>query len=489
MDIGYLPWNKPASQAALPCVRDDNTELTYGQFAQRVDTFAAQLSSKGIRRGNVIAIMLPNRVELVVAIFAAWRLGATATPINPAFTATEADYQITDSRARLIVNLNADSPTGGLPAIHVADIKTIGKPSRLPPANVLRDDLALLVYTSGSTGKPKGVMLSHGNLLAMASMMANHLQLTRDDHCLLILPLFHVNAVLVSVLTPMLAGAQTTVMGKFAPLPFLELIEKRRPTYFSGVPTIYALLASLPADVTPDTSSLRFAICGAAPVSAELLAKSEERFGFVMIEGYGLTEGTCCSACNPIDGPRKLGTVGPALAGQQIAIMSDDGQILPAGETGEVLISGPIVMSGYFGRPEETAATIRGGWLRTGDVGHLDEDGYLTLVDRIKDMIIRGGENLYPKEIESTLSEIDGVLETAVVGKPDPVLGEVPVAYVALYPESAVTEDDLFAHCRAHLTRVKVPVSITIVDAIPKNPVGKIDKPRLRKSLQPQPAA
>jgi len=305
----------------------------------------------------------------------------------------------------------------------------------------------------------------------------------------LILPLFHVNAILVSVLAPMLAGAQTTVMGKFAALPFLELIERQRPTYFSGVPTIYALLASLPADVIPDTSSLRFAICGAAPVSAELLAKSEERFGFVMIEGYGLTEGTCCSACNPIDGPRKLGTVGPALPGQQIAIMSEDGRILPAGETGEVLISGPIVMGGYFGRPEETAETVRDGWLHTGDVGHLDEDGYLTLVDRIKDMIIRGGENLYPKEIESTLSEIDGVLETAVVGKPDPVLGEVPVAYVALYPESAVTEDDLFAHCRAHLTRVKVPVSITIVDAIPKNPVGKIDKPRLRKSLQPQPAA
>jgi acyl-CoA synthetase (AMP-forming)/AMP-acid ligase II len=228
------------------------------------------------------------------------------------------------------------------------------------------------------------------------------------------------------------------------------------------------------------------AICGAAPVSQELLTMSGRRFGFVMVEGYGLTEGTCCSACNPVDGVRKLGTVGPALAGQRIAIMSAEDEILPVGERGEVVISGPTVMQGYLGKPEETATTIRDGWLHTGDVGRLDEDGYLTLVDRIKDMIIRGGENLYPKEIESTLHEVDGVLEAAVVGRPDPVLGEVPVAFVALYPDATVTEEDLLEHCRTHLTRVKVPVSITIVGSIPRNPIGKIDKPMIRRSLQPQ---
>jgi acyl-CoA synthetase (AMP-forming)/AMP-acid ligase II len=296
------PWNHPVERDALPCFRDDHLDLTYGQFAQRVEALAGQLADRGVGPGDVVAVMLPNRAELVLAIFAAWRLGAAATPINPAFTVTEA-----------------------------------------------------------------------------------------------ILPLFHVNAILVSVLSPMLAGAQITVMGKFAPEPFLQLIEQRRPTYFSGVPTIYALLAALPEDVIPDTSSLRFAVCGAAPVSKELLERSEERFGFVMIEGYGLTEGTCCSACNPIHGPRKLGTVGPALGGQQIAIVSEDGELLPTGSAGEVIITGPTVMRGYLGKPEATAETIRDGWLHTGDVGHLDEDGYLTLVDRIKDMIIRGGENLYPK--------------------------------------------------------------------------------------------
>ena len=487
MEPGYLPWTKGSDVADRPCFRDDNATLDYAQFAQRVDAFATQLSQAGLRRGDVLAVMLPNRVELVLAIFAAWRLGAAATPINPAFTATEAEHQIADSGARLIVNAGSASPTGGLRAIEVDDIKSVGA-SPLPPANVIGSDLALLVYTSGSTGKPKGVMLSHGNLLAMASQMVEHMGITRDDHCLLVLPLFHCNALLVSVLSPMLAGAQTTVMGKFSPEPFLGLIESLKPTYFSGVPTIYALLAALPAEVVPDTSSLRFAVCGAAPVSQELLTKSEERFGFVMIEGYGLTEGTCCSACNPVKGTRKLGSVGPAMPGQQIKIVDPDGNELPTGVEGEVIISGPTVMQGYLGKPEETAAAIVDGWLHTGDVGRLDEDGYLTLVDRIKDMIIRGGENLYPKEIETTLHELDGVLEAAVIGRPDPVLGEVPVAYVVLYPGSVVSERGLLEHCRTHLTRVKVPVSITVVDAIPKNPVGKIDKPTMRRSLLPQPA-
>lgn len=482
MEPGYLPWIKNPDLADRPCFRDDNVALSYGQFAQRVDSLAEQLSTHGIGQRDVVAIMLPNRVELVLAIFAAWRLGATATPINPAFTATEADFQMADSDAKLVINAGPDSPDGGLPTIHVADLAT-DQAQPIERHAVTEDDLALLVYTSGSTGKPKGVMLSHGNLVAMTTQMAEHMAMTDADHCLLILPLFHCNAILVSVLSPMLVGAQTTVMGKFAPEPFLHLIETLKPTFFSGVPTIYALLAALPDDVIGDTSSLRFAVCGAAPVSQELLTKSEERFGFTMVEGYGLTEGTCCSACNPLDGVRKLGTVGPAMRGQEIKIVDPAGSQLAVGEEGEVLIKGPVVMQGYLGKPEETARTIIDGWLHTGDVGRLDADGYLTLVDRIKDMIIRGGENLYPKEIETTLYEFDGVLEAAVIGRPDPVLGEVPIAYVVLYPDSTATEADLLAHCRTHLTRVKVPVSITLVDAIPKNPIGKIDKPALRRSL------
>jgi long-chain acyl-CoA synthetase len=485
MSFGYLPWQRLGASAA-PCVRDDSVELTYAEFDTRIAAFARQLADHGFGRGDVLAVMLPNRIELLVAVFAAWRLGGAATPVNPVFTPTEADHQIADSGATVVVNLGPEAPTGGRPTIHVQDMRVAEGGAPIPPVPLRPADLALLIYTSGSTGRPKGVMLDHANAEAMSSTMADHFTLTERDHCLLVLPLFHVNAIMVSALASFRSGGQLSIVGNFSASRFFDQVERLRPTYFSAVPTIYALLASLPDGVRPDTSSLRFVVCGAAPVSAELLDRCEQRFGFTMVEGYGLTEGTCASACNPVDGVRKLGTVGPALPGQRIAIMREDGSFAPPGETGEVLISGPTVMRGYLDKPEETAATIVDGWLRTGDVGRLDEDGYLTLVDRVKDMIIRGGENIYPKEIESVLYGLPDVLEAAVVGRPDAVLGEAPMAYVSLYPGSPLSEDELLEHCRRHLTRVKVPETVHVVPALPKNPVGKIDKPALRRSLQPQ---
>ncbi|MDK3256032.1 class I adenylate-forming enzyme family protein [Blastococcus capsensis] len=487
MAFGYLPWEHLGRSGAASCVRDEQAELTYAEFDARIAALAALLTERGFGRGDVLAIMLPNRVELLVALFAAWRLGGAATPVNPVFTASEADHQITDSGATLVVNLGPDAPSGGQPAIHVEDMPVGGVGTPVPPVLLQPDDLALLIYTSGSTGRPKGVMLDHANVEAMSGTMAAHFSLTERDHCLLVLPLFHANALMVSALATIRVGGQLSIVGSFSASRFFDHVERLRPTYFSAVPTIYALLASLPEDVRPDTSSLRFVVCGAAPVSAELLARSEERFGFTMVEGYGLTEGTCASACNPVDGVRKLGTVGPALPGQRIAIVREDGSLAGTGEIGEVVISGPTVMRGYFGKPEATAETLVDGWLRTGDVGRLDEDGYLTIVDRVKDMIIRGGENIYPKEIEAVLTAVPGVLEAAVVGRPDDVLGESPVAYVSLYPDARIGEDELLEHCRRHLTRVKVPERIEILDGLPKNPVGKTDKPSLRRALQPQP--
>ncbi len=491
MELRYLPW-APASplrgRREHVGLRDDRRELTYAQFDARVEAFAEQLAEHDFGRGDVLAIVLPNRVELLVAMFAAWRLGGAATPVNPVFTEDEARYQITDAGAALVVNSGPDAPTGGRPAVHVDDMRTARRGSSRPPAELSGDDLALLIYTSGSTGRPKGVLLDHRHAEAMSATMAQHLALTEHDHCLLVLPLFHVNAIMVSVLAPMRRGGQVSIVGRFSADTFFDHVERLRPTYFSAVPTIYAVLAALPEDVRPDTSSLRFVICGAAPVSRELLVRSQERYGFVIVEGYGLTEGTCASACNPVDGVRKIGTVGPALPGQEIAVVGPDGAFLPPGEDGEIVISGPTVMRGYLNRPEATAGTIVDGWLHTGDVGHLDEDGYLTIVDRLKDMIIRGGENLYPKEIENVLTAVDDVLEAAVVGRPDEVYGEVPTAYVSVYPGSALTESELLDHCRRHLTRVKVPERIHVVDALPKNPVGKIDKPALRRNPDTQPA-
>lgn len=493
--IKYFAWDITADQAEKPCIRDDFTELTYGQFAQRVDSFAAQLSGLGVRSGDVIATMLGNRVELLVAMMGAWRIGAAATPVNPTFTEVEARHQISDAGAVLaVIEDGVAAPTGVTP-LHVRDIcatpVSLGAPGSLP------DDRALVIYTSGSTGRPKGVELTHSNLQYMSSAMVEHFSLTDTDHSMLILPLFHVNAICVSVLAPLLAGGQVSITGRFSPSRFFRDVSRLKPTYFSAVPTIYALLASQPDEVVgllasqpdevvTDTSSLRFAVCGAAPIARELLDRAESRFGFVIVEGYGLTEGTCASACNPLSGPRKPGTVGPALPGQQITVCDELGHPLPSGYVGEVVIEGPNVMRGYLHRPHDTQRAIRDGRLHTGDLGRLDEDGYLTLVDRIKDLIIRGGENIYPKEIENALSEHPAVLEAAVVGAPDHVYGEVPVAYAVAYPEATVTDLDLLDHLRTRLAKVKLPVSIHVVSTLPRNPVGKIDKPGLRRRLREQ---
>ena len=483
MDLDHLPWNQSDQRADRPCMRDERVELTYAEFAARVEGAAEQFSDLGVGPGSVVAIMLPNRVELLVSLVAAWRVGAAATPINPVFTANEADYQIEDADAALVIKAAAEAPDGGRRSLLVDELRTA--PTGGVPAwpATGSDDLALLIYTSGSTGRPKGVMLNHANVAAMADSMAQAFTLTERDHCLLVLPLFHVNAICVSFVATMRGGGQLTILGRFHPVEFLDAIERLRPTYFSAVPTIYTHLVALPAAVVRDTSSVRFAICGAAPASQELIRATEARFGFPLIEGYGLTEGTCASTANPVDGLRKPGTVGVALPGQEVAVMGADGRLLPAGERGEVVIKGATVMQGYLNREDATADTLRDGWLHTGDVGILDEDGYLTIVDRIKDMIIRGGENIYPKEIETVLHAHAAVLDAAVVGAPHPTYGEVPVAYVALHPERTATEDELVALCGEQLTKIKVPVSITVLDALPKNPVGKTDKPALRAAL------
>jgi long-chain acyl-CoA synthetase len=323
-------------------------------------------------------------------------------------------------------------------------------------------------------------MLDHANLDAMADMGREALQVGLDDRCLLILPLFHVNGICVSVLVPLLAGGSVVIAERFNPHTFFDLVERERPTFFSGVPTIFTMLAALPAEVRPDTSSVRFAVCGAAPAPAELLAQFEDRYGFPLIEGYGLSEGTCGSAINPVAGPRRAGTVGAPFPGQEIRIVDRGGEEVAPGVDGEVLVRGPNVMRGYLGRPEETARVIVDGWLHTGDVGHLDEDGYLTLVGRSKDMIIRGGENIYPKEIEDVLAGEPSVLEAAVIGVPDEKWGERVVAYVQPWPGETVDRAALRARCAHALSGFKRPTETVVVDAIPKNAVGKIDKVALR---------
>ncbi|MFD6389099.1 class I adenylate-forming enzyme family protein [Nocardia sp. NPDC060259] len=471
--IAELPDVRATADPHGHSVADDTIALSNAQFLTRVEAAASVLHRAGVGPGDVVAVVLPNRAELVVALFAAWRLGAAITPVNPGLTDDDIRYQIEDSGAEIVIG----DPGRAAVTLDVAALaEPAGPVAAAPPSN----GLALIIYTSGTTGRPKGVLLGHENLAAMCTMIIDALGLDAGDHSLLILPLFHVNGIVVSVLSPLLAGGRTTIAGKFSASGFFDTVERVRPTYFSAVPAIYAMLVAKPDGERPDTSSLRLAICGAAPMPAELIARFEQRYGVPIVEGYGLSEGTCASTLNPVAGQRKPGTVGVPLPGQTVTIMNPDGEPAAPGEPGEVVIGGPNVMRGYLGKPAETAKTVVAGLLRTGDVGYFDTDGYLVLVDRIKDMIIRGGENLYPKEIENALYRHPAVHEAAVVGVPDAVLGEVPVAHVVAAPHTTVTVEELTAHCRAELATFKVPAAIVLTAQMPRNPVGKIDKKQLR---------
>ncbi|MES5823729.1 AMP-binding protein [Streptomyces sp. RG80] len=461
-------------------VSDGRQSLTNTQLLHRVRAAAHQLRGLGIGPGDVVALKLTNRVEFVLLLFGAWRLGATVTPVNPGMTDVEVVRQLKDSGARLLVV--EDGPAIVVKGVATLAVGHLHEEATLPDqaAHLDSSALALLIYTSGTTGVPKGVMLDHANIDAMVEMGRQALELGPSDRCLLILPLFHVNGIVVSILTPLLAGASVVIAGRFDPRSFFDLVEQERPTFFSAVPTIYSMLAALPDDVRPDTSSLRYAVCGAAPASAELLTRFEARYGFPLVEGYGLSEGTCGSTINPVTGPRRAGTVGRPFPGQEIRIVDADGNDVPPGTDGEVLIRGANVMRGYLGRPDETARVVVDGWLHTGDVGHLDAEGYLVLVGRSKDMIIRGGENIYPKEIEDVLVGDPSVQEAAVIGVPDEKWGEVVVAYVQPRPGLTVDPTALGARCARSLTGYKRPTSFVVVDAIAKNAVGKIDKASLR---------
>ncbi|NEW39835.1 long-chain fatty acid--CoA ligase [Nocardia cyriacigeorgica] len=480
MNLSTLPDRRAAQHPTAPAIADDDAELDNTGFLDAVRRAAGTLRDHGVRPGDVVAVMLPNTVDLVVTLFAAWRLGAAVTPLNPALVAGEVGYQVADADATVLILAQPLDTVVDVPVVLPVEALTSGN-ATAEPIESPADALALLIYTSGTTGRPKGVMLDHANVQAMCAMVIDAFDLTAADRSLLVLPLFHVNGIVVSTLSPLLVGASTTVAGRFSAHTFFDRLERSGATYFSAVPTIYTMLADLPAELRPVTSSVRFAICGAAPASVELLEKFESRYGIPVVEGYGLSEGTCASTVNPLKGQRKPGTVGLPLPGQRLRIVDPDGADVGPGETGEVLISGPNIMRGYLNRPEETARTVIDGWLRTGDIGRIDEDGYLVLVDRAKDMIIRGGENIYPKEIEAVVYRMPEIAAAAVVGRRHPVYGEEPVLYVALNSGASIDEQRIHAHVSASLSKYKVPAEITILDELPANAVGKLDKPKLRQ--------
>jgi acyl-CoA synthetase (AMP-forming)/AMP-acid ligase II len=344
---------------------------------------AAVFAAAGLKRGGVLAIMLPNRIELITSMFAAWRLGAAVTPVSPALTAHQARRQIEDAAATLVL---ADETAAALlrdiPQ-RIIGLDAVTAPARpaLPPALVADlGTLALLSYSSGTTGQPRGVMLDHANIGATADLIVDWLEMDGDTRCLLVLPLSHVNGIIVNVVSPLLAGGSVFVAGRSGAAGFWAMVEEVRPTFFSAVPAIRAMLAARPG-TRPDTRSLRYVIRGAALMPG-LACEFEQRSGVPVVAGYGLPECTACCTLNPLRGLRKPGSAGLPLPGVGVRVIDADGQRLRAGEPGEVIVRGPNVMRGYLGKPDESAEVLRDGWLHTGDAGRFDEDGYLTLLDR-----------------------------------------------------------------------------------------------------------
>ncbi|MBV8220732.1 MAG: AMP-binding protein, partial [Solirubrobacterales bacterium] len=420
-----------------PFVRYRGRSISYGEFDARTDALAAGLADLGVKPGDVVSVMLPNRPELLEAWWAILKAGGVFGPINPAFTTPEAAYVVGHSQAVAVITDSRGAATlagaRGTPELtrlrHVISVDDGGELSldslaaRGGEATAIGrgpGDLATLMYASGTTGKPKGAMLTHANVLANAAMGAELLPLAAGERVGMILPLFHVNAQIVTCVIPMMVGCEVVMWERFSASTFWETVAEIEPVAISAVPTILAAVLHT-ANAPARSTSLRYIMCGAAPLSRELLDAFERRFDIRILEGYGLTESSCVSSLNPYYGERKPGSIGLPVRGQQMRIAGPDGSPVPDGELGEIVVKGPNVMAGYLHNPEATASTIRNGWLHTGDVGYVDRDGYFFIVDRAKDMIIRGGENIYPREIEEVLYAHPGVLECAVIGVPDEV--------------------------------------------------------------------
>ena len=497
-DIQTLPVLLQARGAELGdqrFVRDAHASWSYGEFADRVRVVAAGLQARGVRRGDVVAVVLPNSPAYLEVWWAILWAGAVFNPVNPALTVREAIDILADSGARTVL-----CPADRVGELSEADLPSlldvIGVDAAQPdplaglreagsldaPEPVGGDDLMSLVYTSGTTGRPKGAMLSHGNFLSDTRMLAELLPAVRGETLGMVLPLFHVNAQLVTTVMPMLMGADIAMWERFSASTFWATVAEFEPVTFSAVPTMLAALLHAPGADEASTNSVRYVICGAAPLAPADFRRFEEKFGIAILEGYGLTEAACCSTLNPFYGPRKIGSIGLPVRGQDVEIRDDTDRLVPAGEPGEVCLRGPNVMQGYYHREEATAEALVDGWLHTGDVGYCDEDGFVFLVDRKKDMIIRGGENIYPREIEDALLEFDGVEQAAVVGRPHPVRGEEVHAVVVL--AGGVGLEAVQEHCRGRLAPYKVPSSWDVIADLPKTSTGKIDKKPLRAGLR-----
>jgi long-chain acyl-CoA synthetase len=480
-----------AEDAGRPALRMDDAVLTYGEFRDAALRVAASLRARGVAPGDRVGMVLPNVLSFPVVFYGALLAGAAVVPMNPLLKAREVEYYLRDSGARLVVALgpSAEPVTEAARTVGI-DAVTVGPalPEELmadeplgAPVERADDDLAVILYTSGTTGQPKGAELTHANLAGNARTTAETLlENSTDDVIMGCLPLFHVFGLTCGLNTAVLRGSTLTLIPRFDGAKALSVIERDKVTIFEGVPTMFSAMLHSPEAEKNDVSSLRLCVSGGSAMPVEVMRSFEEKFGCIILEGYGLSETSPVASFNHPHAQRKPGSIGTPIAGVEMRLVDDDGKDIPAGEVGEIAIRGENVMKGYWQRPEETATAIPDGWFRTGDLARQDEAGYFFIVDRKKEMIIRGGYNVYPREIEEALYEHPAVAEAACIGIAHPELGEEVGAAVALKPGASAGVDELREFVKDRVAAYKYPRHLWLVDSLPKGPTGKI----LRRSVE-----
>src|SRR5215472_6787652 len=474
-------------------LRMDDLVLTYAQLHEAARQTSTLLASLGVEPGDRVAVMLPNVPAFPIAFYGALAAGAVTVPMNPLLKSREVSYYLRDSGAKVVLAWHAaaaEAAKGAADAgaqaivVETADMADLlgGSAPAEAPSGRHDDDDAVILYTSGTTGTPKGAELTHAGLVRNAELTARTLlKNSPDDVMMGCLPLFHVFGLTCGLNATVAAAGTLTLLPRFDAAKALAIIQRDSVTIFEGVPTMYAALLHHPEADPANTATLRVCVSGGASLPVEILRGFEEKFGCVILEGYGLSETSPVASFNHPDKVRKPGSIGTPIEGVQMRLVDDQGQPAPEGEIGEIAIKGPNVMKGYLGKPEATAEAITDGWFRSGDLAKVDEDGYFYIVDRKKDMIIRGGYNVYPREVEEVCYEHPAVAEATVIGIPHTELGEEVGAALKLKPGATATPTELRAFVQDRVAAYKYPRHVWLVAELPKGPTGKI----LRREVQP----
>ncbi len=489
-----------AERADHPAVRLDDLVLDYSELREAAGRVTSLLSLAGVAPGDRVAVMLPNVPAFPMAFYGALAAGAVVVPVNPLLKSREVAYYLGDSGAKILFawySAAGEAAKGaaatGTQVVGVDEPDMRSLLAGLFPVHTrverADDDDAVILYTSGTTGQPKGAQLTHANLARNAALTTETLiGAGPDDVVMGCLPLFHVFGLTCGLNATIAGGATLTLLPRFDAGQALGIIARDQVTIFEGVPTMYAAMLHHPASADADTSSLRTCVSGGAAMPVEILHNFEKTFGCMILEGYGLSETSPVASFNHPNAERKPGSIGTPVAGVEMRVVGSDGTDLAAGEVGEIAIRGHNVMKGYWGNPEATAEAIPDGWFRTGDLARVDSDGYFFIVDRKKELIIRGGYNVYPREIEEVLYEHPAVAEAAVVGLAHDELGEEVGAAVALKPGATATPEELRAFVKERVAAYKYPRQVWLVDELPKGPTGKILRREVRRPGAEHPA-